>query len=328
MPISALEGVSGLRDPSTEKSQTGERLTAYLDDARGDLSGNTVRAMRADLERFTAWCAEQGLCSLPARAATVVAYIEAMASGRAPATVRRYVSSVAAVHRAAGEQSPLEHVTVRRSLKRMYRHRGCRQTQVQGLTWALRRRLLAAAGDRVIDVRNRAILAVAYDAMLRRSELVALQVVDVTRERDGSASLLVRRAKNDSEGRGSMLYLHRDSVKLLSAWLSASGIDGGPLFRSMRKDGTVGGRLPAGQVPRIYKAMAGRAGFSAQMVRRISGHSPRVGAAQDMIASGIGTPAIMQAGRWKSAAMVQRYGERLLAKRNGAAQLARLQKRR
>ena len=114
---------------------------------------------------------------------------------------------------------------------------------------------------------------------------------------------------------------HRDA-------LSASGIDGGPLFRSLRKDGTVGGRLPAGQVPRIYKAMAGRAGFSAQMVRRISGHSPRVGAAQDMIASGIGTPAIMQAGRWKSAAMVQRYGERLLAKRNGAAQLARLQKRR
>ena len=46
-----------------------------------------------------------------------------------------------------------------------------------------------------------------------------------------------------------------------------------------------------------------------------------------MIASGIGIPAIMQAGRWKSAAMVQRYGERLLARRGGAAQLARLQKR-
>ena len=47
----------------------------------------------------------------------------------------------------------------------------------------------------MIDVRNCAILAVAYDAMLRRSELVALQVVDVTIERGGSASLLVRRAK-------------------------------------------------------------------------------------------------------------------------------------
>ena len=125
-----------------------------------------------------------------------------------------------------------------------------------------------------------------------------------------------------------MLYLHRDPVKLVREWLGASGIGIGPLFRSVRKDGTVGGALPAGQVPRIYKAMAERAGFPAKMVRRLSGHSPRVGAAQDMIASGIGIPAIMQAGRWKSASMVQRYGERLLAKRNGAAQLARIQKRR
>ena len=263
-----------------------------------------------------------------ASVATVVAYVEAMASERAPATVRRYVSSVATVHKAAGERSPLEHVTVRRALKRMHRQRGCRQRQVQGLTWALRRRLMEAAGDRVIDVRNRAILAVAYDAMLRRSELVALQVVDVTIERGGSASLLVRRAKTDPEGGGAMLYLHRDSVRLLSEWLGASGISGGPLFRSMRKDGTLGGRLHESQVPRIYKAMAERAGLPEQIVRRISGHSPRVGAAQDMIASGIGIPAIMQAGRWKNAQMVQRYGERLLAKRNGAAQLARLQKRR
>ena len=327
MKISAPGGVSGLPDPATRKSQNGERLTAYLEDARGALSGNTVRAVRADLERFGAWCAGRGLSPLPARAATVVAYVEALASERAPATVRRYVSSVATVHKAAGERSPLEHVTVRRALKRMHRQRGCRQAQVHGLTWALRRRLMEAAGDRVIDVRNRAILAVAYDAMLRRSELVALQVVDVTIDRGGSASLLVRRAKNDPDGGGAMLYLHRDSVRLLSEWLSASGISGGPLFRSMRKNGTVGGKLDASQVPRIYKAMAERAGLPARVVRRLSGHSPRVGAAQDMIASGIGIPAIMQAGRWKNAQMVQRYGERLLAKRNGAAQLARLQKR-
>ena len=55
----------------------------------------------------------------------------------------------------------------------------------------------------------------------------------------------------------------------------------------------------------------------------------RVGAAQDMIASGIGTPAIMQAGRWKIAAMVHcRYGERLLVQAQRRRQLARLQKRR
>ncbi|WP_420636490.1 site-specific integrase [Candidatus Palauibacter sp.] len=309
----------------------GERLVEVLEAADdGYLSGNTVRALRADLERFAAWCAERGSSPLPARAATVVAYVEAMESVRAPATVRRYVSSIAAVHKAAGKRSPAEHATVRRALSRMRRRKGSRQEQVEGLTWALRRRLIEAAGggERLIDIRNRAILAVAYDAMLRRSELVALQVVDVTMDRGGSASLLVRRAKTDPEGGGAVLYLHRDSVRMLKEWLGASGIGEGPLFRSMRKDGSVGGALHGSQVPRIYKAMAERAGLPAKVVRRLSGHSPRVGAAQDMIASGIGIAAIMQAGRWRSPRMVQRYGERLLAKRNGAAQLARLQKRR
>ena len=328
MPPVGRGHVSDPPDPATRPSQHGEHLITYLEDADGALSANTVRALRADLDLFTVWCAEQTLSPLPASAATVVAYIEAMENVRAPATVRRYVSSISTVHKAAGERSPLEHVTVRRALQRMYRRNGRRQTQVHGLTWALRQRLMEAAGDRVIDVRNRALLAVAYDAMLRRSELVALQVVDVKIERDGSASLLVRRAKNDPDGGGTMLYLHLDSVKLVQEWLSATGITAGALFRSMRKDGTVGGRLDASQVPRIYRAMAECAGLPAQLVRRLSGHSPRVGAAQDMIASGIGIPAIMQAGRWKSAQMVQRYGARLLAQRNGAAQLARLQKRR
>ncbi len=327
MPISGPEVVSGPTSPAPKKSQTGERLAACLNDTVGALSGNTVRALRADLEGFSAWCTERRLSPLPARAATVAAYVDAMAGVRAPATVRRYVFSIATVHKAAGERSPLEHATVQRAVQRMRRRKGARQTQVQGLTWVLRQRLMESAGDRAIDVRNRAILAVAYDAMLRRSELVALQVADVTTDRGGSASLLVRRAKTDPEGGGAMLYLHFDTVKLVREWLGASGIGGGPLFRSMRKDGIVGGALPAGQVPRIYRAMAARAGLPREMVRRISGHSPRVGAAQDMIASGIGIPAIMQAGRWKSASMVQRYGERLLAKRNGAAQLARIQKR-
>ncbi|MYA33874.1 MAG: tyrosine-type recombinase/integrase [Gemmatimonadales bacterium] len=312
-------------DPEAAAGSLGTYLEAVAD---GSLSGNTVRALRGDLERFAAWCEERDVSPLPALAGTVVAYVEAMSGECAPATVRRRISSIAAVHRAAGEPSPLEHAEVRRALQRMRRRKGSRQAQVEGLTWALRQRLIEAAGDRTIDIRNRAMLAVAYDAMLRRSELVALQVADVKVDRGGSASLLVRRAKNDPEGGGAVLYLHGDSVRLLREWLARSGVRGGPLFRSMRKDGCVGGALHPGQVPRIYKAMAKRAGLSAEVVDRLSGHSPRVGAAQDMIASGIELPAIMQAGRWRSVRMVQRYGERLLAKRNGAAQLARLQKRR
>ncbi len=327
MPISDPDGAAGSPRAIPALSQTHKRLASCLDGASGALSPHTVRGLRADLERFASWCAEAGCSPLPARAATVAAYVDAMSRVRAPGTVRRYVSSIAAAHRAAGERSPLERTEVQRALQRMRRRSGSRQRQVKGLTWTLRQRLIEAAGDRLIDLRNRALLAAAYDAMLRRSELVALQVVDVTMDAKGSASLFVRRGKSDPEGSGATLYLHRDTVTLVRAWLSASGIASGRLFRSVRRNGALGEALDASQVPRIYRAMAERAGLAPEVVGRISGHSPRVGAAQDMIASGIGIPAIMQAGRWRSASMVQRYGERLLAERNGAAQLARLQKR-
>ena len=105
-----------------------------------------------------------------------------------------------------------------------------------------------------------------------------------------------------------------------------SGIREGRLFRSLCRGG-LGEGLDASQVPRIFKAMAERAGLPADIVRHISGHSTRVGAAQDMVASGIGMAAILHAGRWKTTTMVNRYGERLLARRSGSAQLARLQHR-
>ena len=80
-------------------------------------------------------------------------------------------------------------------------------------------------------------------------------------------------------------------------------------------------------MPRIFKAMARRAGLPEDVAEALSEHSARVGAAQDMIAGGIELPAILQAGRWKTTTLVNRYGERLLARRSGAAQLARLQRR-
>ena len=149
---------------------------------------------------------------------------------------------------------------------------------------------------------------------------------DIVEENDGSATVLVRRSKADPEGEGATLYLAPDSLALVRAWLGRSGVGEGRVFRSLNR-GALGERLDASQVPRIFKAMAERAGLPGEIVEHISGHSTRVGAAQDMVAEGIAMAAIQNAGRWKTTAMVHRYGERLVARRSGAAQLARLQGR-
>ena len=299
---------------------------AYVRAADGAFSANTERAVKADLGIYTAWCAGQGRAALPAGPGTIAAFVDAMAATRAPATVRRYVASIAVAHRAIGRAKRVRNPAVKLALQRMHRGKGRRQAQALSLTWPLRECLLNAAGDRLIDARNRALVAVAYDTLLRRSELTALRVSDLALETTGAATVLVRNGKTDAEGRGAVLYLARDSVTIVREWLARSAVGDGRLFRSLRR-GELGEALDPSQIPRIYKAMARRAGLEAGVVDRLSGHSTRVGAAQDMIACGIELPAILQAGRWKSTAMVNRYGERLLAQRSGAAQLARMQSR-
>ena len=67
-----------------------------------------------------------------------------------------------------------------------------RQDRAEGLTWALCRQLIETPGDSPIDARNRALLAVAYDTLLRRGRLTALGVSDLLPDAPGGTVLRVR----------------------------------------------------------------------------------------------------------------------------------------
>ena len=314
-------------DGPGEISPGAELVGAFAKTFRGSQSPNTERALRSDWRIFSTWCRENGVEALPASAETVAAFVDAMAQVRAPATVRRYVASIVWVQRFEGlDDASVRGEPVRQALRRMHREKGRRQRQARAVDWSLLQRMLAATGERLIDARNRALIAVGYDTLLRRSELVALEVGDIIVERDGSATVVVHRSKTDPEGEGAQLWIAPDTVKHVQEWLDRSAVRTDKIFRAL-PNGSVGAPLDAKEVPRIYKEMARKAGLSAREVKTISAHSTRVGGTQDMVAAGIGMASIMQAGRWKSEASVIRYAAALLAKRNGAAQLARIQRR-
>mgnify|MGYP006282148775 CR=1 FL=1 len=304
-----------------------EALGRYARTAQGAYADSTVRALRADMTVFASWCIERDLACLPAAPETVARFVDEKAGARAPATVRRYVASIAHLHRAGEVSDPTKTMPVRHALRRMHRTHGRRQEQAPGLTLELRNRLIDHAPATLRGLRDAALLAVAYDTLLRRSELVALDARDLDRGPDGSATLLVRRAKTDQEGEGTVTWLAPDTVQFVDAWTKAAGIVDGPLFRSVRKGDRVGGALAARDVARIYKSMAVDARLTADIAAAFSGHSPRVGAAQDMSAAGLELAEIMQAGRWRTSTMVARYTERVAARRGGAAKLAILQNR-
>jgi hypothetical protein len=62
-------------------------------------------------------------------------------------------------------------------------------------------------------------------------------------------------------------------------------------------------------IRRLIKRATIRAGLDPAVAADLSGHSMRIGAAQDMMLAGFDSLAIMQAGGWKSANVVLRYVE-------------------
>lgn len=97
-PATALVPVA----PAAPPAELVERLEEHARDARGAMARGTERALRADSAVFSGWCAAAGRAHLPASPETVAAFVDAMGEERAPVTVRRYVSSIATLHRAAG----------------------------------------------------------------------------------------------------------------------------------------------------------------------------------------------------------------------------------
>lgn len=324
--------------PATiESDQIRANLQRYAEAARGAKAAATVRAWKSDGAIFTGWCSQEGRQALPASPATVAVFVDAMAATRAPATVRRYVATIAALHRQARLENPCDGEDARLALERMHREKGRTQRQAAPLNRnrdpkkpeepSLVERMLALPGETLIDLRNRALLATGYDTLGRRSELAELQLTDLKRDADGTGSIIIRRGKTDQEGRGKTRFIAPDTMRYLAAWLAAAGHTDGFLFRCVWKGSRVGGGLDGAEIARIFREMARAAGLSAKEAANVTGHSARVGGVQDMVETGIDLPAIMQSGGWQTSEMVARYSSRLAAKRSGAAKLAAIQKR-
>jgi hypothetical protein len=77
-----------------------------------------------------------------------------------------------------------------------------------------------------------------------------------------------------------------------------------------------------GSIAPIFKRVAQWIGMPARFVAEISGHSTRVGAAQDLVELDIDLAAITQAGGWKSTRMPLQYAEKINAARSGMARAA------
>jgi len=317
----AETGLAQIGQPEPETPLA--KLLEWQTMAAGAYSKNTVRAQKADGAIFQGFCESQGLAFFPAEPRTIRAFVEhCVEIGKKPATIRRYVATISRAHIAAGLSSPAASEAVRLSLKEMGQKTSGRQDQALALGWKEIKEFIDSAGEGLRADREKTLLCVAYDTMARRSELVGFDVEDVEFMPNGSGRMLIRRSKTDQVGEGSVAYLSRTTVKWLQQWLGHAAIAEGALFRRLNGRRHIGDRLHEDSVSDIFKRVAVWIGMAAKQVRRVSGHSVRVGATQDLLALNIDLASVMQAGRWKSTRMPMRYGEAASAARGGMARAA------
>ena len=236
--------------------------------------------------------------------------------GLKPASVALALAAISDRHRAAGLPSPREAAPVRDALAGLRRTHGTAPAKAEAITADALRRICRDLPADPAGVRDRAMLLIGFAALLRRSEIAALDVEDL-RFVSGGVEVHIRRSKTDQAGAGAVVAVHVGvrpetcPVRALRDWLVASGAKGGPLFRSFEARGRgapvlTERRISDRDVSRVLKRRAAGAELPAEA---LSGHSLRRGAATTAAALGADLRTVADLGRWKSLEVARGYVE-------------------
>lgn len=284
-----------------------EQTQKYVNNAKSD---NTIKSYRSDWRHFVEWCEKFGLPSRPTDEETYALYLSSLAlEGKKASTIQRRISAITQAHTLVGFDSPTTTriKTVWAGIRRMH---GAVETGKLPITIDTLKEMINVLPDKLIGVRDRALLLIGFSGAFRRSELVNLDVKDIEISREG-LTIKVRKSKTDQEGRGEVIGVPYGSkeetcpVKAYLSWLDASNVQLGPIFRSINRHGQVSDkRLSDRAVALIVKRYIELIGLDDS---KYAGHSLRSGLATTAAMLGKSERSIMNQTRHRSEAMVRKY---------------------
>jgi integrase len=304
-----MSDLAVLPEPTELATLADDELEAAREYAEAEKAAATREAYGLDWRIFTTWCAARGLLPLPATPATIARFIASEANaGRKVSTITRRCSAIRYAHKLAGHEPPTNAESVRAVMRGIRRSIGTATDRKAPATHDVIANMLTLCPATMGGKRDRALLTFGFAGAFRRSELVALNVADLTEAPDGYR-VLIRRSKGDQEAQGQEIAIPRGywlrPVEAVQTWLEAAGIEEGPIFRPVLKSGVV---LPIPLKPRailvIVKRYARRAGLD---VHRYSAHSLRAGFITSAAEAGANLMKIMDQSRHKSLDTVRGY---------------------
>ncbi|MDI5929410.1 site-specific integrase [Rhizobium leguminosarum] len=315
------------------------------------MGANTLRALTSDLAYLEAWglAATQKSLPWPAPEALLLKFVahhlwdpqrretdaehgmptdvdESLRSQgflkavgpHAPATVRRRLANWSTLTRWRGFDgafaSPALKSAIRLAIRAAPRQR--LRKSAKAVTGDVLAKLLATcATDSLRDLRDRAILMVAFaSGGRRRSEIAGLRREQLTVEPpievpDGpplpSLALHLGRTKTSTGEQDDVVYLTGRSVDALNAWMAAAKIESGSVFRGIGRWGNVSRRAVDPQsINAIIKQRVEMAGLEPG---EFSAHGLRSGYLTEAANCGIPLPEAMEQSRHRSVQQASSY---------------------
>jgi len=295
-----------------ELALLGRDAQAARDYASEALAPATRDAYRADIELFRSWCGPRGVVAVPASPEVVASFAASQAEqGLKPSTISRRLAAIRMLHRASNVETPTSAEVVTATMRGIRREHGAAPARKTAATSEVVLAMLEHVGDDVKGLRDRAILSFGFATACRRSELASLMVDHIAEVNEGLI-VTIERSKTDQEGQGQEVAVPRGAracpVAALRAWLTAAGIEDGPLFRRLRRGGHVTeDAISPRTIATVVKKYAALAGLDPD---DFGGHSLRSGFATSAAANGATLFRLMDQTRHRSVETVRAYVRR------------------
>jgi integrase len=239
-------------------------------------------------------------------------------------TVVHRIAVLSKAHQLRRVENPCEQPTVRHLLARARRaanKRGERPTKKTAITRRELEALVATCDDSLEGVRDRALLYFAFaSGGRRRSEVAAADFTDLIRLPEGGFVYRLQYSKTQQAGPNASSTPEKPvlgvAAEALQAWIAASGLSEGRIFRRLWKE-RIGTGLSPAAVGEIVQRRAARADLDGDF----AGHSLRSGFVTEGGRQGVALPAIMAMTEHRSVASVIGYFQAGGVQDNPAARL-------
>ena len=244
-------------------------------------------------------------------AALVAAGAKAAPGAWKRSTVEHRLSVLASIHRLKDLPGPSDSPRVRqllRSARRAAAQRGETPAKKAALTRDPLEAMLATCGDDLEGLRDRALLLFGFaSGGRRRSEIAGARVEQLQRLGPEALTFHLGRSKTEQAGpsaasAGGKPLVGRAAVAL-EAWLAASGVNGGAVFRRLLWGTRVGPALSPAAVGALIQRRAQCAGLT----EPIGGHSLRAGFVTEAGREGVPLAEVMALTGHRSVASVVGY---------------------